>query len=276
MRNDDICYMTATEALALFRRRKLSPVELVKALVARAEKVNPAINCLADRYFDDALVQVFCQAGGGYHLLERIVERLQVGVELFAQVAGQEAEVLARFHRRAREDDAAHLAFLERLHGEGHGGVGLAGTGGADGEDHVACLNGLHQLLLVGGAGLHTQACIAVHEHIGLFTCFAAFGAAHDVVEHLAGQLVVAGHMCHELIEPLLEADDLAGGSGGLHRIAPGHQVELGEEAADQAQVAVVGSQDLQGFHPGDGDQLLDQDNIALFRSSPPKAAGSR
>ena len=57
MTNDDLCYLSATDALKLFRKRKLSPVELTKALIARSEKVNPKINCLADRYFDEALVQ---------------------------------------------------------------------------------------------------------------------------------------------------------------------------------------------------------------------------
>lgn len=57
MRNDDICYLTATEALALFKTKKLSPVELLKALIARSEQVNPKVNCFADRYVDEALAQ---------------------------------------------------------------------------------------------------------------------------------------------------------------------------------------------------------------------------
>jgi amidase len=57
MSNDDICYLPATEVLKLFKTKKLSPVELLKALVARSEKVNPKINCFADRYHDEALAQ---------------------------------------------------------------------------------------------------------------------------------------------------------------------------------------------------------------------------
>lgn len=57
MTNDDLCYLPASEALKLFRRRTLSPVELTAALIARAEKVNPKINCLADRYFEEAMEQ---------------------------------------------------------------------------------------------------------------------------------------------------------------------------------------------------------------------------
>lgn len=57
MTNDDLCYLSAVHALKLFKKRKLSPVELTKALIARAEKVNPKINCLADRYHEEALAQ---------------------------------------------------------------------------------------------------------------------------------------------------------------------------------------------------------------------------
>ncbi len=55
MRDDDLCYMSATRALDLFRARSLSPRELLAALIDRVERVNPAINCLADRYFDEAM-----------------------------------------------------------------------------------------------------------------------------------------------------------------------------------------------------------------------------
>ncbi len=55
MTNDDLCYLSATAAVKLFKSRKLSPVELLAALIARAEKLNPPVNCFADRYFDEAL-----------------------------------------------------------------------------------------------------------------------------------------------------------------------------------------------------------------------------
>ena len=44
MASDDLCYITATEALAGFRSGKLSPVELMSAVIARSEVVNPAVN----------------------------------------------------------------------------------------------------------------------------------------------------------------------------------------------------------------------------------------
>ena len=42
--HDDIGYMAATEMLAAFRARKLSPVEVTSALLARIDALNPAIN----------------------------------------------------------------------------------------------------------------------------------------------------------------------------------------------------------------------------------------
>jgi amidase len=54
MASEDLCYLTATKALSRFKARKLSPVELIDALIARAERVEPKINAFSDRYFDEA------------------------------------------------------------------------------------------------------------------------------------------------------------------------------------------------------------------------------
>ena len=57
MTDDDLCYLTAKDALKLFRARKISPVDIIKAQIARSEVINPAINCFTDRYFEEALDQ---------------------------------------------------------------------------------------------------------------------------------------------------------------------------------------------------------------------------
>ena len=57
MTNVDLAYASATELLKLFKARKASPVELLKALIARSQKLNGKINCLADCYFDEALAK---------------------------------------------------------------------------------------------------------------------------------------------------------------------------------------------------------------------------
>jgi Asp-tRNA(Asn)/Glu-tRNA(Gln) amidotransferase A subunit family amidase len=55
--NLDLCYMTATEAVAAFKARTLSPVELIKAIIARWEQLEPKVNALTYTYFDRALEQ---------------------------------------------------------------------------------------------------------------------------------------------------------------------------------------------------------------------------
>jgi amidase len=50
----ELCYMSASEALAHFRTRTLSPVELLDAVIARAEAVEPTVNALCHERFDAA------------------------------------------------------------------------------------------------------------------------------------------------------------------------------------------------------------------------------
>ncbi|WP_421913220.1 amidase [Mesorhizobium sp.] len=51
----DLCYMPASEALRLFKAKKLSPVELMQATISRAETIKSTINCLTFTHFDEAM-----------------------------------------------------------------------------------------------------------------------------------------------------------------------------------------------------------------------------
>ena len=50
----ELGYLPATEALALFRARELSPVEVLEAQIARAAIVEPVINAFSATCFDEA------------------------------------------------------------------------------------------------------------------------------------------------------------------------------------------------------------------------------
>ena len=54
MSHKELTYLSASEALGLFRSRKLSPVELLDAILQRSEDISPLINPFADCYFDEA------------------------------------------------------------------------------------------------------------------------------------------------------------------------------------------------------------------------------
>ena len=90
---------------------------------------------------------------GVEHVVQGVVQRAQVGVDLLAQRAGQEAEPLAGLDGRPGQDDPVDLLGLQRLHGLGHREVGLAGAGGADAEDDGVLVDRVDVALLVQRLG---------------------------------------------------------------------------------------------------------------------------
>jgi len=55
MTDESLCYLSATKAIAAFKSKELSPVELMQAVVDRAEAVNPTINAFTFKYFERAM-----------------------------------------------------------------------------------------------------------------------------------------------------------------------------------------------------------------------------
>src|SRR4030081_363740 len=88
---DDLHYLSATDALRMFRSRELSPVELVTAVIAQAEKVEPKINAFADKHYESALEEAraaearYSNRGDG----ARPLDGLPVAVKEEAAIKGQ-------------------------------------------------------------------------------------------------------------------------------------------------------------------------------------------
>ena len=57
MSDINLCYISAHAALERFRAKTLSPVELMEAVIARAEAVQPKLNNLTFKHFDSAMDQ---------------------------------------------------------------------------------------------------------------------------------------------------------------------------------------------------------------------------
>jgi len=55
--SEPLHYLSATDALAAFRAKELSPVELLDAVIARAEAVEPTVNALCHTFYDEAREQ---------------------------------------------------------------------------------------------------------------------------------------------------------------------------------------------------------------------------
>ena len=88
---NDLHYLNATEALRSFRARELSPVELVQAVIDRAEKVEPTINAFAQTLNDEALEQARGAEAryAGIGEAPRPLEGIPVAVKEEAPIAGQ-------------------------------------------------------------------------------------------------------------------------------------------------------------------------------------------
>jgi Asp-tRNA(Asn)/Glu-tRNA(Gln) amidotransferase A subunit family amidase len=57
MSDNELCYLSAHQAIQLFTRGQLSPVELMQALIERSEALEPHINAFTETYFDEAMEQ---------------------------------------------------------------------------------------------------------------------------------------------------------------------------------------------------------------------------
>lgn len=55
MPSDDLCYLSAVEMAAAIRAKKLSPVEVTRAMLARIERLNPKLNAYCTMMADEAL-----------------------------------------------------------------------------------------------------------------------------------------------------------------------------------------------------------------------------
>ncbi|MEU3402278.1 amidase [Streptomyces filamentosus] len=88
----DLAYLSATEARRLFETRELSPVELMRAVIDRAEQTEPVVNAFTERLFDEALAQArhaedrFLGKGG---LAPRPLEGIPVATKEKHAIAGR-------------------------------------------------------------------------------------------------------------------------------------------------------------------------------------------
>ena len=98
--------------------------------------------------------------------MQRVVQRLQVRVNLFLHVTRQEAEFLASLHSRTREDDSPDLFVLQRLDSESYSCVCFARTGRSDGKQQIVGLKSFHQFALVDRACEDRFASYAVQDQM--------------------------------------------------------------------------------------------------------------
>jgi Asp-tRNA(Asn)/Glu-tRNA(Gln) amidotransferase A subunit family amidase len=86
---DELAYLGATEAIAGFRSRDLSPVELLDAVIARADATEPHINAFVDTYYDEARAQAVAAADAYVTGNARPLEGIPVAIKDEPRIAGR-------------------------------------------------------------------------------------------------------------------------------------------------------------------------------------------
>ena len=90
MASDDLCYLTATEAIAKFKARALSPVELMSAVIARSEAVEPKVNAYTYTFYERAMEQAReAEARYASGAETRALEGVPIVIKDFHPVAGE-------------------------------------------------------------------------------------------------------------------------------------------------------------------------------------------
>ncbi|MGD9743312.1 MAG: amidase [Hyphomicrobium sp.] len=87
----ELCYLSASEAIERFKARTLSPVDLMRAVIARAEQVNKKLNAITHSFFDRALDQAR-MAEAKYRKTDgrpRALEGIPVAIKDFHPVEGE-------------------------------------------------------------------------------------------------------------------------------------------------------------------------------------------
>jgi amidase len=103
----DLCYMSAGEALAAFRAKSLSPVELMGSVIARCEEVNPSLNAFTYTFFERALEQSRT-AEQRYAAGEaRALEGLPLAIKDFHAVAGEITTLGSKIFEHNRTERSA-------------------------------------------------------------------------------------------------------------------------------------------------------------------------
>ena len=111
----ELCYLTASEALARFKARTLSPVELLDAQIARTGAINPKVNAITYDFFDRARAQAQ-KAEAKYGKTDgrtRALEGVPVAIKDFHPVKGEITTFGSRIFEDHRPDYTAPT--VERL-----------------------------------------------------------------------------------------------------------------------------------------------------------------
>ena len=190
---------------------------------------------------DDIQLHVFLQLGSRNHVLQGIVQRLQVGVDFILHVAWQETQFLTRLHGRAAQDDFFDFLVLQCPYCQCNGGIGLTRTGGTDGKNHVILFKLLHQFQLVLASGDDGLTRYAEHDGVSRLFRFRRI-AFYDVENRFLIERVILHAIFFQCKNGFFEGTHFLLISHDLDDIAACHYSQFREQGLDHLYVGVVGA----------------------------------
>ena len=196
---------TGQEHLHLLRRGVLSLVENDKGVVQ-----SPAAHKGQGGDLNGSGRDHLLHLGQVEHVVQGVVERTQIGVDLLDHVAGQESELFPGFHRRPGQDQTLDPLLQKHGHADSHGQIGLARAGRTHAQGQIHLAQSLQVFALDGGLG--------------------ANGLAAGDREH--GLLVICLERCRRVAQH--DAQALFDVAVKEALSAPDQVVNLGEIPADQ------------------------------------------
>lgn len=111
--SEELCYLTATEAIARFASAELSPVELMQALIERSAAVEPAVNAFTEQWHEEALAAAAAAEARYRAGSARPLEGIPLAVKDEFRLAGKRRTSASLVYRDRVDDESDVL--VQRL-----------------------------------------------------------------------------------------------------------------------------------------------------------------
>lgn len=117
MKNSELCYLSATEAIARFSDGSLSPVDVLKAQIAQTELVEGKVNAFTETWFDEALEAARTAEKRYQQGNPRPLEGVTLAVKDEFKLAGKRRTSASLVYRDRIDDESDVI--IQRLHDAG-------------------------------------------------------------------------------------------------------------------------------------------------------------
>lgn len=113
-KEEELCYLPASELLKLFKALKVSPVDVLNAQIKRIEALNPQINAITEKHYEEALTQARESEARYKNGNPRPLEGLTCAIKDDAEVKGWRSTMgsLIRKDAPLQTKDSALITFL--------------------------------------------------------------------------------------------------------------------------------------------------------------------